>query len=524
MDAGCRENDSEAIASLGYTEGVKGYLLQSLLRPILAGIAVPILLNAQGVGSRQPALESGFSTSPVLFCTMAAINAAGYDAGLDSPLNERFQIRNQVRAELARRPIPSLPELKAFYKAHKKPNDTADLSQYISFALVAGGPPNFQLPDQVPPDVEALAGFSELLARFSKEANLEDLWNRSQQAYTSAIAEYQEPVIAALFEANGYLRNPSGYLGRRFEVFLDLLAAPNQLQVRSYKDDYFVVISPTPAPMVDEIRDAYLAYLLDPLSFKYSEAIKSKKALQKYAEDAPALDLAYKDDWSLLVTKCIIKAINARLSHAGAEKRQEMINQAMREGFILTAAIAELLPAYEKQQDAFRLYYPELINAIDVRKEEKRLKNVQFAQSVAPRVVAPPAKMQLDPADQALETADGLFQQRDLDNARKAYEKVLGLTNQPSKQGRAWYGLALINLEQKRWDEALNLFQKTVNAHPDPSSTAWAHYYLGQLAMKSGDHDKALAEFRMTLATEGASMKAKEYAEKAIQSQSGDKP
>ncbi len=59
------------------------------------------------------------------------------------------------------------------------------------------------------------------------------------------------------------------------------------------------------------------------------------------------------------------------------------MNQAMREGFILTAAFADLLPAYEKQPDAMRLYYPDLIAAVDVKKEDKRLRTVEFAQSSA---------------------------------------------------------------------------------------------------------------------------------------------
>ncbi len=466
--------------------------------------------------------ENGFSVSSALFTTLAAINAAGYDAGINSPLNDRYKVRTQIRQELAKRKIPSLPELTSFYKQHRKPTDTADLSQYISFALVANGPPSFEVPAQVPPDVQSLAGFSELLARFYKEGNLEDLWNRSQPAYTAAMAEYQEPVIGTLFETNGYLRNPSGYLGRRFQIYLDLLAAPDQIQVRSYRDDYFIVISPTTAPVVDEIRDAYLAYLLDPLTFKYSDVIKSKKALQQYAENAPALDLAYKDDWSLLVTKCLTKALDSRLMHGGTAQRQAFIEQAMREGFILTAGLAELLPKYEKQQDAFRLYYPDLISALDVKKEEKRLKNVEFAQSVAPRVIAPPAKMQLDPAEESLQSADGLFGQNDYENARKLYKKVLQQTSDKAKQGRAYYGLGLIDLREKRWDGALNLFGRTVETNPDPATTAWAHYYLGQLAVKAGDFDKATAEFKQTLAIEGASARAREAAEKAMKSTSGE--
>jgi len=467
--------------------------------------------------------ENGFGVNLTLFSTLAAINSAGYDAGMDSPLNEHYRLRSQIRDELSKRKVASLAELKAFYKDHKKPTDTGDLSQYISFALLAGGPPEFALPrGELPADVEPLRPFSLILARFYKDANLGDLWNRSQQAYKAAVGEYQDAVIATIFEANGYLRNPSGYLGRRFQIYLDLLAAPDQVQVRSYRDDYFIVISPTSTPVVDEIRDAYLAYVLDPLSFKYSETIKSKKALQKYADSAPALDLAYKDDFSLLVTKCLVKAIDSRLMHASAEKKQAFVNEAMREGFVLTAAFADLLPSYEKQQDAFRLYYPDLISAVDVKKEERRLKTVEFVQSMPSRVVAAPAKMQIDPAEETLASAEGLFEQHDLENSRKLFKKAFEQTSDKSKQGRAYYGLALIDLQEKHWDEALNLLGRTVEANPSPTITAWSHFYLGQLALKAGDPEKATAEFKSTLAIDGASETAREAAEKGLQSTSGE--
>ena len=69
---------------------------------------------------------------------------------------------------------------------------------------------------------------------------------RSQPAYEQVIASYHTGVSQALLEANAYLRNPtSGFLGRRFQIYVDLLGAPNQIQTRSYKDDYFVVVTPS---------------------------------------------------------------------------------------------------------------------------------------------------------------------------------------------------------------------------------------------------------------------------------------
>ena len=128
-------------------------------------------LTSQKLAAQTSANENQFGASLTLFTTMAAINAAGYDADLNSPAN--YPIREQIRAELAKRDIPILPELKRYYQDHRKGTDTATLSQYVSFALLAGSAPDFKLDTHdLPPDVEPLITFSELLSRFYKEANI----------------------------------------------------------------------------------------------------------------------------------------------------------------------------------------------------------------------------------------------------------------------------------------------------------------------------------------------------------------
>src|ERR1700736_2349236 len=156
---------------------------------------------------------------------------------------------------------------------------------------------------------------------------------------------YHGPLTAPIFHANAYLRNPtSGFPGRRFQIYVDLLGAPNQIQTRSYKDDYFVVVTPSPEPQIDDIRHAWLHYLLDPLALKYSEQLTRIKPLGDYARAAPALDERYKDDFLLLVTESLIKAVESRL--ARSEERRQMMHSAMREGCVSTAAFAAGLPEF----------------------------------------------------------------------------------------------------------------------------------------------------------------------------------
>ncbi len=487
-------------------------------------LLLPPALPAAGQSGRAGAADSQFDSNLNLFTTLAAINAAGYDAGLNTAIYQRYQIRRQVRDELARKNIPCLPDLKDFYRKHKKPNDTADLSQYISFALLAAGPPGFALPpSELPEDASALQELSGLLARFYSEADIAGLWKRSQAAYNFAIGEYQPAVLKAVLDANVYTRSlNTGYLGRRFQIYIDVLGAPDQIQIRSYKDDYFVVITPTAADLQVEIRDAYLAYLLDPLSFKYAKEIDDKKKLKRFAEEAPALDLVYKDDFSLLVTKSLIKAIDSRLLK-GDEKRQLAVDQAMREGFILTAAFAEQLALYEKQDTAMRLYYPDMVAAIDVSKEQKRLKKVEFVQTASRPLIAT-AQISIPEAERTLEAAEGLMENKDYDSAKKAFTKALGETDSKPLHGRAYYGLARVAVVQKQQAQAKGLFERALENEPGSGTAAWCHYYLGRLTLSlSGDTDRAKQEFEAVLKNEGSSARVREEAEKALQEISGDK-
>src|SRR5579872_5463499 len=240
--------------------------------------------------------------SPTLFTVMAAINAAGYSADLASPNNH--PLRDAIRAELAKRNIPSLPAIKEFFERHRKRSDVQELGQYISFALTVSGPPTFaiKLRDvDVPPDVTTMKELSPLLAAFYKESGIEDLWKRSQPAIQQYLGLYHGPVSDSVLQVNSYLRQQtSGFKGRRFQIFVELMGAPNQIQTRSYGDDYTIVITPSPEPRIFDVRHAYLHYLLDPLSTRYQEILDRKKPLADHAQRARALDDSFKDDFLLL--------------------------------------------------------------------------------------------------------------------------------------------------------------------------------------------------------------------------------
>lgn len=476
-----------------------------------------------------PPEQGQLDGNPTLFAVMAAINAAGYSADLSSPNNS--PLRDQVRAEILRKNPPSLPALKEFFENHRKRGagaDTAELSQYISYALSVKGPPDFvftQRDVDIPPDVVPIKSLSPLLARFYREANIQDIWQRAQPAIDREIERLHDPVADAVLHVNAYLRHVASGIDRsHFQIYVEPLAAPNQVQARSYGYEFTVVATPAPQPRAFDIRHEYLHYLLDPLSTLQQEVLERKKILAEEAHRAPALDESFKEDFLLLTTESLIKAIEARM-----DRRPEGIQQALRQGYILTPYFAEALPAYEKQEQPMKSYYPDMVMAIDLMKEEKRLADVEFDKQAAvsalvksPAPPSPPPPTPLTGAAKTLDDAERLWGARNedatnLEKAKKLYLDILTQTAEPPLHAAAYYGLARIAALQKDPETAEQFFQKTLEWQPEPQVKAWALVYLGRLSLAASDRDQAVQYFQESLKVDGASETARKAATEGLQ-------
>ena len=451
---------------------------------------------------------------------MAALNAAGMDYGLATS----HPLRETVRAALAKRDIACLKELRQFVAEHRKPDSASDLAQYISFALSVKGAPDFESrfrKNEVPPDVGQLEGFDTLIVRFYNDAGIPDLWKQSQPAIEREMARYHGPVSKAVEEAQGYLRYvSSGLTHGQFRVYLDLLGPANQVHTRSYKGDMFVLLSPAVEPQASEVRHAYLHFVLDPMAVRYADALDKKKSLGYLAGSAPVLDLSYKDDFLLLVTESLIKAVEARMSRPGQGK--EMLDEALAEGFILAPYFSEALVKYEKQEQAMRYYYPELVDGIKVKAETERLAGVKFATERKARPAPPPLRTapQQTLAEKQLDDAEDLYKARNLEKARAAYNKVLE-SSESVLHARAYYGLARIAALEKNPELADELFRKTLEVSPDPQTRAWTEVYLGRLAFAAREPEQAADHFRRALAVEGASEEARKAANLELKRSAG---
>jgi tetratricopeptide (TPR) repeat protein len=490
---------------------------------------------AAGARAETQQTENQLDADPTLFTVLAAINAAGYDTGASSAA--AHPLRAFIRQQLAAKDLPSVRALKEFYRDHQHGDPAEDLAQYISFALSVGGPPDFQFrsgTSQLPPDARQLSELPKILALFYEEGGIADLWRQSQPALDQVIAFYHAPLSRAILEANAYLRSEtSGVLGHRFQIYVDLLGAPGQIQSRNYRADTFVVMTPDiaatrertqelAAEQIADVRHAYLHSLLDPLSVRYHQELEAKQDLWEFARKAPALEPLYKDDFLMLATESLIKAIEARLSAGSAAKREAMVSEALHEGFVLAPAFYDGLASYEKQDRAMRMYYPDLVKAISLKTERQRLAGIQFATARAKRGPdrARSAQPQLSNAEKLLAEAEDLSDRRQLDLARTAFQKVLEEPPQPNVRARAYFGLARIAALQKDPETAEKMFLKCIDAGPDGETRSWAYYYLGRLEDAADQREEALKDFRLAVDTPGGSGKAKDEARKALDSES----
>jgi TolA-binding protein len=460
-------------------------------------------------------------SNETLFYVLAAINAAGYDEQADSSTNN--PLRGRVRDYLAKQNLQSLAPLRRYVRDHKPRNPGAELGQYISFALVNKGKPDFtpanpDLPQPV--DADTLYDFPPVLAAFYQEAKLGVLWQQAQPDYQRALAEIHDPVVMAVQQVNSYLRFvDTGVRRGRFQILVDLMGAPNQVQFRNYIDDYFVVVMPAVEQPIFDIRHAYLRYQVDQLGYRFAEDLQKKARLGERALDSPLLGEQYRIDFVRLAIECFIKAVESRL-----DRKSALADEAAREGFVLTPIFAELLQQYERQEVAMRLYFPDMVNQIDVKKAQQQIARIDFLQErpvktyrVTSEVKAP----ELTGAAKTLDEAEQLFLDREKSagNAAKAKElflKAMQETDEKPMHAKAYYGLARIALLDRDLETADRFFRKILELEPDPATKAWALVYIGRLADSQGDKDPAQESYKAALGVQGISDLARQEAQRGL--------
>ena len=460
---------------------------------------------------------------------LTALNACGYDQDLTISDATRSNVRAEVQrglrdsteAEAAR---AAVCDYYANHVASKDPN--RNISQYISLALYMDGPPHF-MPrlkvEELPPDAAAIAPFGAVLERFYEKAGLHSIWERHRNDYAAAMNRYHEPLAKMVLDTEVYLKQPSSqYLGRAFTIYLDFMGSPNETDARNYGSDYYVVVFPAPGASgaavprsslkMDQIRHTFLHYEMDPLAEKHFSSIKRLQPLLQLVKRAP-MEESFKSDISLLVTECMVRAIEIRTTGNKAEEamRAQAVDDAVRQGYILTRTFYDEVVAFEKDPSGIRGAYSAFLDNVDLKKEEKAAAEIHFASASTPELVRlsrPEERRMLFTAEKRLAAGDPKGAQ---ELAQQALDKKIG------DQGRALFILAEVAVANKNRDGAQDNFQKAIAATQDPIVLGWSHVYLGRILDMKEDREAALQEYRAALTSGGALAEIKAAAERGLQ-------
>ncbi len=451
-------------------------------------------------------------SSETLFSVLTALNACGYDQDLTISDATRSNVRAEVQRNLSNSDEAQATSTAVcdFYQKHISSSDpNRNLSQYISLALYLDGPPHFMprlKEEDLPPDAAAIAGFGTLLERFYEKAGLHSIWERHRNDYAAAMRRYHAPLAKMVQDTEIYLKQPSGsqYLGRRFTVYLDFMGSPNETDARNYGADYYVVVFPAPLTAsgtepkftlkMDQIRHTFLHYEMDPLAEKHYASIKRLQPLLQDVKLAP-LEESFKTDISLLVTECLVRAIEIRRSGGKAEEpmRAQAVDDAVKQGYILTRYFYNAVVVFEKDPAGIRGVYGGMVENVDLKKEEKAASEVQFASAAVPELVRlsrPEERRMLVTAERRLAAGDPKGAQ---ELAQTALDKKIG------DQGRALFILAQVAVANRNRDGAQDNFQKAIAASQDPKVVGWSHVYLGRILDMKEDRAAALQEYRAAL-------------------------
>ena len=498
--------------------------LLALLLVCAAAAALPASLKAQQVSESE---NTGISVqaSPQVFATMCALGAAGYQ--IDDNLLVQMPARRALRDDLLKMQGPATDALRQFYQDHALADPGETLSRYITFAVVAGPPPDFQLPvnqELLPPDVVALDGFQTVLANFYRDAHLASRWTWVEPEYEPLLASYRASVRQIVTISDAYLREivkPSG--GRTFTVYVEPLVGA-RTNFRNYGDQYSIVVGAASELPVDAIRHAYLHFVLDPLVLKNRPLEYKKRALLTLAASAPRLPVEYDNDFISLLDECLIKAAELRLRHLSGPQLEAALHEDDQSGFILVRPLVAQLQLFEKAGPAMSYYFPDLIAGIDVNAEEARLKGFAF-----PPVESGPVPQQHENSEAVLASeldrwlveGNRELEQKDVAAAAATFEKVLA---KYPNDARAMYGLAIASVLSGDADRAKDLFQQittasssdAASASVDPEILAWSHVYLGRIHDLQGERDLAVSEYRAALAVDDGPLDARAAAQSGI--------
>lgn len=497
--------------------------------------------------------QISLQTSEALFYIGAALNACGYDAGIERSAPVRQKVRDEVNAatQASAEVQATRDQLCEYVRQHQLSDSSHDLSQYVSLALYLTPPPELTPSvglTEMPPDSTQVVEILPLLRRFAQQVNLHYIWISERAQYEAIVNSLHDSLSHMIVNTNAYLKLPVTVgTESRFAVVLEPLLDPGQTNARVYSSDYVVVTSPDAENHVrmDEIRHTYLHFMLEPLLYARASSMDRLLPMLKIVREAP-LEYTFRSDIVSLVTECMIRAVEARTMETGVapfkppavvrrseyeavererhatEQKAEAVRQAavkrsMEQGYVLTAYFYERLSVFEHEPQSLKETIGEMVYGMDVPAEMGRIKHVTFSQQNEGDVVRRSTR-QL----RGLDLAESRLLKGDVDGASKLAHQALD--QHTGDTARADFLLARCAVLQQNVAEARHYFEETVRLGRDPRLLAWSHIYLGRMDDLEHSRDEAVAQYQQALVVRDGRVDTREAAERGLKEPYGPPP
>ena len=497
-------------------EGILRRKLQLFLRSVL------LLAAASGTVLAQ-ATKAQLEVSETFFTLAAAVNSCGYDVGLEASMPLRQAVRTEVKSALA-----ASPEAKQagnaicqFWIDHQLPGKDNDVTPYLSLALDLGAAPEFAptIPEaDLAPDAGRVLGVISPLRKFYRAAGIEGLWKKHQPEYQALVNQLHDPVSQLLTQTDLYLKVPfNNYPGQRFVIYMEPLLSPAQVDSRNFGSNYYMVVSPDHEKHVrfPEIRHTYLHFVLDPMALSHGNTLKQLEPILEDVRNAP-MATAFKNDISLMVNECLIRAIEARTTIAKSNEaaRNAYVQRSVEEGFVLTRVFYDQLGDFEKDSTGLKNAYGNLLHTISLERERKRAREVVFRDQATPEIVS--AVQQAPNEDHILNVAEKKLAAGDREGAEKLANEVIRHNHGGEAPGHAVFILARIATLTGKMEEARVSFEQAVESVHDPRMVAWSHIYLGRIYDIQEKREVAVEHYRAALAAGDPSADTTAAAERGL--------
>jgi hypothetical protein len=490
------------------------------------------------------------SSEPV-FLMASALNACGYDEGLDESAPVRKRVRDEINQALAKSEDARAKRDKVclYIAQHRMTGTERDVSQYISLALYLTPPPELETSvdlAEMPPDSTQVAEIVPLLKDFMNAVDLHGIWLAVHPIYDREAERLHDPLSHMIVGTNFYLKMPaSTNQGRRFVVVIEPMLSPRMVNARIYGTDYVVVVSPVDGQIrMNDVRHTYLHYMIEPLLYARANAIDRTQPILKEIREAP-IAFRYRNDTVPLTVECLIKAIEARTMDTGVpvynipagiarsdlpryeHERQiyqqkvdtvrlAAVHHAMTQGFVLTQYFYEQLIQFEKDPAGLSDTIGEMVYSMDVDQQVHRARQIEFDKETDEDVLVQSKPRKLT----GLDLAEAKLAGGDVATATSIAQQALSARTDTlesvAESARANFILARAAAMTGHPEAAIDGFQKTLATTKEPRLLAWSHIYLGRMLDLDCKRDQAVAEYKEALETRDGQQDTRLAAERGV--------